>query len=631
MNRIPFLHTLFFASALLLACGCSSPEQPDVPDVPDTSVPLSISVSTCTGTPVSRTIVSETGTDAGQVDHIGVFLAAEDGYSSYADAAISSAVFTLQSDKSWKPSHEVNLQSKTASLYAWYPAKDKDGNLQLATTADKDKATRTIPIEVSATQTFDGASATACSQADYLYGLDKEKAAGTPTVIQVNNATGNTSPTIYLYHALSQVVFTIEYKATRLPDAEYDYVKSISLSGGSFRAGTGTMQLNDGTLAFTDASNATLTFAIEKGKDPKLPGNTGNPVAVAYGLVAPGTPGSNSAPVTVNLVLGQKGDDTNNRTLSATTTTWFSTPWEPGKIYTYHLLLDKNDLTFESVGIGDWTPQDKDETPMPPELGTRLTILAEIAGGESTTPATREVTSPSDPDANVYDRSTFIAKDKINVTCSRDGKAIASAGYELKDGKWTATEIGKGLGFLPAITCRAEFPVGYSSIAQDQSTPDAFLKSNLLRTREVPVSSAKVSFMGDDDALKHQNARLTLKFKGENTTLPEFSQLNVVGTGLRGGTTSESITLLRPVKTEYTWCAVISPRAEKTTINVTVTDENGVTYKATLPELTAVVANNHYTFTLKLQNNILVPVGGEITDWKPEVRYAGEFDKNTTE
>ncbi|MCD8080854.1 MAG: fimbrillin family protein [Bacteroides sp.] len=365
MNRIPFLHTLFFASALLLACGCSSPEQPDVPDVPDTSVPLSISVSTCTGTPVSRTIVSETGTGAGQVDHIGVFLAAEDGYSSYADAAISSVVFNLTN--TWTASRPVNLQSKTASLYAWYPVKDKDSNPQLATTADEGKATRTIPIEVSATQTFDGASATACSQADYLYGLDKDKTAGTPAVIKVNNATGNTSPTIYLYHALSQVVFTIEYKATRLPDAEYDYVKSISLSGGSFRAGTGTMQLNDGALAFTDASDATLKFSATK--DPQLPGNTGKPATVAYGLVAPGTPGSNSTPVTVNLVLGQKGNDTNDRTLSATTTTWFSTLWEPGKRYTYHLLLDKNDLTFESVGIGEWTPNDKGETPMPPRTG----------------------------------------------------------------------------------------------------------------------------------------------------------------------------------------------------------------------------------------------------------------------
>ncbi|MCD8080855.1 MAG: fimbrillin family protein [Bacteroides sp.] len=265
----------------------------------------------------------------------------------------------------------------------------------------------------------------------------------------------------------------------------------------------------------------------------------------------------------------------------------------------------------------------------PPELGTRLTILAEIAGGESTTPATREVTSPSDPNANVYDRSTFILGDKINVTCSRDGKAIASAGYVLNESGWTAAETGKGLGFLPAITCRAEFPVGYSSIAQDQSTPDAFLKSNLLRTPEVKVESATVSFTGNN-VFTHQNARLTLKFIGENTTLPEFSQLNVVGTGLRtGGATSESITLLRPDDKAYTWCAVISPRAGQTTINVTVTDKNGVTYKATL-SLEKVEKNNHYTFTLKLQNNILVPVGGEITDWKPEVRYTGKFDENTT-
>lgn len=624
MNRILSLHTLFFASAAVLAFGCSSPEQPDVPDVPDASVPLSISVSTCNGTPVSRSIVSATGTGTDAVDHIGVFLAADDGYSSYADAVISSAVFSLTSTSpdTWTASRAVNLQSKTASLYAWYPVKEKDA-ANLTTTISG--TTRTIPIEVPADQTFDGASSTACSQPDYLYGLDKDKAAGgspAPAVIKVNNQ--STSPTIYLYHALAQVVFTIEYKASRLPDAEYDYVKSISLSGGGFRAGAGTMQLNDGTLAFTeaDANNATLKFSATK--DPQLPGNTGKPATVAYGLVAPNSANSNA--VTVNLVLGKQGDDTSNRTLSATTTTWFSTAWEPGKRYTYHLLLDKNDLSFESVGIGEWTDNTQTpDTPMPPALGTKLTILAEIDGGESSTPATRDVTSP--PASNAYDRSTFVTGDKIKVVCSRGDSELASAGYELNNGgKWTATDIGKELGFLPAITCRAEFPVDYDGIVQNQSTPAAFLKSNLMRTREVTVSSAKVSFTGED-ALMHRHSRLTLNFTGENT-LPAFSQLNVEGTGLRtGGSTSESITLLRPDADEYTWCAVISPRSGTTTINVSVTDENSVTYKATLT-LATVEANNNYIFTLKLQNNVLVPVGGEIKPWEPEVRYTGEFDKN---
>lgn len=625
MNRIPFLHTLFFASALLLVCGCSTSEQPDVPDVPDASVPLSISVSTCNGTPMSRSIVSETGTGAGQVDHIGVFLAAEDGYSSYADEAISSAVFSLTSSNTWTAPRSVNLQTKTASLYAWYPVTEKDA-AGLATTISG--TTRTIPISVPADQTFDGASATACSQPDYLYGLDKPAGGNpAPAVIKVNNASGSTSPTIYLYHALSQVVFTIDYKTGIQPDDTYDYVKSISLSGGGFRAGKGTMQLNNGTLAFTETNdnNATLKFSADP--NPKLPGKAGEPATVAYGLVAPNSANSNA--VTVNLVLGKQGDNTNDRTLSATTTTWFSSAWEPGKRYIYHLKLDRNSLSFENVGIGGWTDNTQTpDTPMPPVLGTRLTILAEIAGGESTAPATRDVASP--PASNAYDRSTFIADDKINVTCFRDDNGFASAGYKLEDGgKWVAIDTGKELGFLPAITCQAVFPVGYSSIIQDQSKPENFLNSNLMRTPKVKVESATVSFTGDN-VFQHLNARLTLNFKGKNA-LPAFSQLNVEGTGLRtGGATTESITLLRPAADKYTWCAVISPRTGGTTINVSVTDENGVTYKATLT-LATVVANNHYTFTLELQNDILVPVGGEITDWIPDVRYTGKFDENTTE
>lgn len=65
---------------------------------------------------------------------------------------------------------------------------------------------------------------------------------------------------IYLQHALTRLIFTIEYKAGRVPDSEYDWVKSISLEG-PFRAGAGTLQLNDGTLAFSSsATPVTLTF-----------------------------------------------------------------------------------------------------------------------------------------------------------------------------------------------------------------------------------------------------------------------------------------------------------------------------------------------------------------------------------
>lgn len=252
---------------------------------------------------------------------------------------------------------------------------------------------------------------------------------------------------------------------------------------------------------------------------------------------------------------------------------------------------------------------------------TPLVILAEIGDDEVESPGTRADVSAS----NAYDRSSFIAGDKINVVCTRAGATIASAGYAIgSDGKWTVADGATGLGFLPAITCRAEFPVNYDGIMTDQSTPGAFLKSNLLATAEVNVSGAEINFTGNN-ALTHRHARLTLNFEGENT-LPAFSQMIVEGTGLRtGDSASERINLLRPVEGEYNWCAVIYPRTAGSTIDVTITDEYGITYKVRL-SLASVAANKNYIYKLTLQNNVLVPVGDEIKAWNVKNRYTGGFD-----
>lgn len=260
------------------------------------------------------------------------------------------------------------------------------------------------------------------------------------------------------------------------------------------------------------------------------------------------------------------------------------------------------------------------DVPAVPE-NTPLSIFAEI-DGEGT-----EVSSPraaATPDAsNDYDRSTFVAGDKINVICTRSGTRLASAGYALGvGGSWTITD-GTALGFLPAITCRAEFPVNYDNIMEDQSSAAAFLKSNLLSTREVNVSGAEVRFTGDD-ALMHQHARLTITFEGKNA-LPNFNQMKVEGTGLRtGGSATEHIQLLRPLANENTYCAVIFPRTAGTQIEVTVADANSVTYTVKLT-LASVKPNNNYIYTLTLQNDVLVPVGDEIKPWNVQNRYIGPF------
>lgn len=352
MNKFNTLY-LSLLCTLLLAAGCT--DNGCTLDV-DAPVALQPSFATVSGTPLTRSIVSNIGAGEGEVNRIGVYLTLPDGHTNYAHPAISSAIYTFNSS-TWTPSRPVNLRTAQARLYAWYPP---------AATPDTEEngSTRTVPVSVPASQTFDGGYTTACSQTDYLYGSASSNS-GDATGITVDR--NNSNPTIYLQHALAQLIFTIDYKSGRVPDADYDWVKSISLTTGSssttiFRAAdSGTMALHDGTLTLVPA--ATLTFTAIAATS-RLPGAIGAPQAVAYGLVAP--KGATTTPVTLNLVLGQKGVTTNDRTLTATTTL-FDKAWEKGKCYTYHLSLDKNDLTLKTVSIKGWSNA-SDSGEMPPVI-----------------------------------------------------------------------------------------------------------------------------------------------------------------------------------------------------------------------------------------------------------------------
>lgn len=317
----------------------------------DTPVPLR-PVFVTSDAALSRSIVSETGTGDGKVNRIGVCLTKTDGHTAYADPSLVNiyTVFTTTNGSSWTTTHPVNLRDEHARLYAWYPAPQ---SVDLNDIPTETPSTRTVPITLLAEQTFDGTSTTACSQEDYLYGAANVDV-GDEGVIEVHSDAS--TPTIYLQHALAQLVFTIEYKAGRVPDDEYDFVKSISLTtgGGSkiFSAGAGRMALNNGALTTVPAA-ATLTFKANSNTE-QLPGSIGNPNRVAYGLVAPKA-ASNAAEVTLSLVLGQKNDSSNDRTLTATSTTLFSDQWQKGHCYTYNLKLDKNDITLKGVDIKGWT------------------------------------------------------------------------------------------------------------------------------------------------------------------------------------------------------------------------------------------------------------------------------------
>ena len=257
--------------------------------------------------------------------------------------------------------------------------------------------------------------------------------------------------------------------------------------------------------------------------------------------------------------------------------------------------------------------------------GTPLIITAEI--GTSASPTTRTAVA-----SNTYDRSRFIASDRINVVCSRNKVQLASSGYTMNATAtaWEVTSGNVGLGFLPATVCRASFPVAYDGILADQQSTDgsSFLKSNYLLTPEIPVSGAEVNFTGAY-AFKHENTKLTLKFVGSaGVALPAFTRVTLEAVGLQTkDDRTETIFPFRPDADVHTWCAVVYPLAQAgTPITVTVIDSYNVTYKT---QITCPLAKaTSYTYTLQVRNDILVPLGdAEIKDWTLEVRQSGGFDK----
>lgn len=86
----------------------------------------------------------------------------------------------------------------------------------------------------------------------------------------------------------------------------------------------------------------------------------------------------------------------------------------------------------------------------------------------------------------------------------------------------------------------------------------------------------------------------------------------------------ETVYLYHPGGTgdaKYTWHGIIAPLTSQQSIRVSVTDANGVVYDVTLT--CARAANSHYTYTLTLKNNVLVPTGQEIKEWQSGDSHTG--------
>lgn len=541
----------------------------------------------------TRSIVTGTssGTSNGQINTVGMYITKQSDCTAYPGIGTNPLVYTY-SDSKWSTTPEIKISNETANIYAFSPS-------GLEVTNQAATGEHSVSVSIPQEQTFNAANSWECSGTDYLYG-SKNSTVGDEEIVTATNQ--SIDPSVYLKHAQAQVIFKIQNASDRPADEQYDYIKSIKVSSADtkpFFSGTGTMLLKDGKLNNLTAANE-LVFSPNTGTTPAKVGPTGSPATVGYGLVAPLASDPSSVSITIQLGRSEGPEISRELTLSIEA---LNIKWEKGRRYTYNLELGKTALKIASaVEIGGWTSADGEEIPVPPD--DFVSVEAAIASPDAST--TKAV---------LTERTAFSNGDVILITKTKGGSST-SAGYTCSKPSggtetWNSTNP---LSLDASATYQGTFPSDYSGILRDQTAEGDFWKSDKLATpTDVKADTdGKVSFTGKN-AFVHKNCKLTLVFKG-NISLTNTLTFDVQGTGLvTNASSSETIKLHNEENYRYT--AVVYPKGSSTAITITM-NYGDVGYKATIN--CPLSAGTAYTYTLKLANDVLVPVGTEIAPWKSE-------------
>lgn len=243
--------------------------------------------------------------------------------------------------------------------------------------------------------------------------------------------------------------------------------------------------------------------------------------------------------------------------------------------------------------------------------GTPVELVAEIEGSAPTKAAT---------DLNVYDRSSFIASDKISLQKSH-GSSLQQADYTLSaDASAWTPPASNPITLEAGATYRAVYPSGdlnANYILQDQKTAENFRKSNKLVSGTITSRDGVLRFTGTN-AFSHQYTKITLTFQAKTGSLSgNLTNTLISAQGLHtGGTVYESISLFRPDDTAYSWCGIVYPKNEDTSLSLSL-DYGGVSYKVTLT--CGMQSGKHYNYTLTIENGILVPSVSKIDDWISDI------------
>lgn len=264
-----------------------------------------------------------------------------------------------------------------------------------------------------------------------------------------------------------------------------------------------------------------------------------------------------------------------------------------------------NEIIFDPASSGEAIP---------------LKIEAGIELREGTSSATTEAT-------NSYDRTTFTEGDVIIVR-KEYGSKIETASYTLKSNEWTAPKDNK-VTLQAGANYQARYPSNYDAIKTDQSTANGYLQSNLLETPKVSSPQDENLSFTDGNAFKHVNSKLSLVLQSKEGSLnsDNLKSLQISGTAIAGGTSTDYVTPFRPDAAGFTWCCILSPQNTSTSITVSLT-YYGVTYNSTIN--CTLAADTHYTYTLTLKDNELISTGSDIKGWTNVPAATGDLKETTT-
>jgi hypothetical protein len=299
-------------------------------------VPLSVKAGISIE-PATKAIVS--GTTFPNGTKIGVQVLRSSDGNIYETGALTNIEFTYDSaNTSWSPSSVFNLTSTTGKVYAYYPYASQGTNDAFFSTIPA-----TLPSVAENGDDTDYMYATPIIEADKL----------------VSNATGKSSASLTMNHALAQISFVV-YKENYPGTGSFTQFKIEDAATTNWiilsKAVDDDLIMNITSGAITGGAKGILTRTLSTPyilsiTPPSADVNVLRTQVNATALVAPTTTiGAGEIKFTFTV-------DGKSSTASNTS----SVTWERGKQYIYKVKLSGTGLSISSVTVTDWTPSAGDD------------------------------------------------------------------------------------------------------------------------------------------------------------------------------------------------------------------------------------------------------------------------------